>query len=50
MGIEELGKGFLKDDTLSISVQIEVQLEDKFTGATKTRTGFVGLKNQVRPW
>jgi hypothetical protein len=39
---------FMPDGTLHIQVKMQVQLDEKYTGMTRQRTGFVGLKNQVR--
>lgn len=39
-------EGFVLDDAVHIKVELNVQLEEKYTGATKRSTGYVGLKNQ----
>lgn len=39
---------FYPDGVLHIKTKMKVELEEKYTGVTRQRTGFVGLKNQVR--
>lgn len=39
---------FFPDGVLHIKTTMRVELEEKYTGVTRQRTGYVGLKNQVR--
>ena len=41
------GKGFLVDESITIKIEIKIQLEKKCTSSTRQSTGFVGLENQV---
>jgi hypothetical protein len=38
---------FYPDGVLHIKTTMKVELEEKYTGVTRQRTGYVGLKNQV---
>ena len=38
---------FYPDGVLHIKTSMTVELEEKYTGVTRQRTGYVGLKNQV---
>jgi hypothetical protein len=49
MTVDQLTKdGFLLNGDLHIKVWLKVHLEEKYTGVSRQRTGYVGLKNQVR--
>lgn len=39
---------FMPDGNLHIRVNLQVKLEEKYTGMTRQLTGYVGLKNQVQ--
>jgi hypothetical protein len=41
---------FYPDGVLHIKTSMKVELEEKYTGVTRQRTGYVGLKNQARPF
>jgi hypothetical protein len=41
---------FYPDGVLHIRTTMKVELEEKYTGVTRQRTGYVGLKNQVCAW